>query len=171
MDVVISSRRRFMNNVKRNAFMHNMKKPLVAVAALSVSMAALSPIAFARSVGGFSGHAHDPSQHANFSEFWNGVTYTGPGATRWDIPLVIDDVGVKRTFVYVFVNGVASNVSCSAQAVSQDASFISNTALHSPNIGNAWTSIALPAVTTISNGSLELACLIGNGSRVQTVTW
>lgn len=160
-----------MNNVKRNAFMHNLKRPLVAVAALSVSMAALTPIAFARSVGGFGGHAHDPSQQANFSEFWNGVTYTGSGATRWDIPLVIDDVGPEHTFVYAFVNGVASSVSCSVQAVSQDASFISNTALYSPNIGNAWTSIALPTVTTISNGSLEMGCLISNGSRVQTVTW
>lgn len=161
-----------MNHVKKEIFfMNSVKKLLVAVAALSVSMAALTPIASARGVGGFAGHAHDPSQQANFLEFWNGVIYTGSGATRWDIPLVIDGIGPVNTFVYVFVNGVSSNVSCSVQAVSPDTSFISNTALHSPNIGNAWTSIALPTVTTVSNGSLEMACLVGNGSRIQTVTW
>jgi hypothetical protein len=163
-----------MNNVKKEYFpMNSVRKSLVvvAVAALSVSMAALPPIASARGLGGFGGHADNASQQTSFSEFWNAVVYNGPGSARWDIPLLIDPVGSDSTTVYAFVNGASSNVSCSAQAVSQDTRFISNTAWYSPNIGNAWTSVTLPAVTTVFNGSLELACFIGNGSRIQTVTW
>ena len=163
-----------MNNLKKEHFpMNSLKKSpvVVAVAVLSVSMAAQTPIASARGLGGFGGHADNASQQTSFSEVWNAVVYNGSGSARWDIPLVIDGVGTEWTFVYAFVNGVSSNVSCSVQAVSQDTSFISSTSWHSPSVGNAWTSIALPTVTTVTNGSLEMACFLGNGSRIQTVTW
>jgi hypothetical protein len=150
-----------MNNVKTSFF----------VAAAVLSVAALAPNASARGLGGYGGKADSGSQTSSFSEVWNSVMYNGTGTARWDIPLVIDAVGSLTPTVYAFVSGASSNVSCTAQAVSQDESFISSTGWFSPSVGNAWTSVALPTVRTVTNGSAEVACFIGTNSRIQTVTW
>jgi len=151
--------------------MNHTKKSLTILAVAALAVAALAPVASARGLGGWGGHADNPSQATSFSENWNAVAYNGSNTARWDIPLVIDNVGSLTPVAYVYVSGASSNVSCSSQAVSQDQSTISNTVWASPSVGNAWTSVTPGTVTTVTNGSAEIACFLGNGSKVQTVTW
>jgi hypothetical protein len=155
----------------RVSHMKSIKKSLAVLAIAGLCVSAFAPVAAARGLGGYGGHADNPSQATSFSEIWNSVSWNGSGTARWDIPLVIDPVGNYSPTAWVYVNGVSSNVSCTVQAVNQNEGTISNTRWVSPGVGNAWTSVNPGTVTTVYNGSLEMACFLGKGSRIQTVAW
>ena len=151
--------------------MNRIRKSLMVVSVTALSLTALVPLASARGLGGFGGKAADATQESSFSEYWNAVVYNGSGTARWDVPLVIDALGTLNVTAYVYVNGVSSNVSCSTQSVGPDSMSKSNTVWVSPPVGNAWTSVFPGPVTGFVDGSLEISCFLGTGSKLQTVTW
>jgi hypothetical protein len=151
--------------------MSSTNRYLAVTAFAALSVVAFATTAAATTVGGFSGHADNGSQATCVSENWNGVANNCSSSIRWNLPLAVAGNGNYQPNIDVYVNGPASNVSCTVQGVAEAGTDFSNTGWVSPAQGNVNADIVPGTVTVPTFGTLEAACVFSPGSVIHTVIW
>ncbi|NNC19833.1 hypothetical protein HRD49_33665 [Corallococcus exiguus] len=148
--------------------MAHYKRILIASA---VVLGSVAGTASARTVSGWHGKPQLQADGACLGESWTTQTNNCPRTVGLFYPLQVDDSGNYRVTFNAYGASSANNVGCRFFALSRDATQMwSVPVTYLPSFG-ANVSVALGPVYVPVGGTLNLACDLNQGARVNSVYW
>ncbi|WP_163992866.1 hypothetical protein [Pyxidicoccus caerfyrddinensis] len=125
----------------------------------------------ARSVSAFSGKPTNPADATCFSEWYGTLTNNCSGTRVLEFPLPIDTSGSYWGYVNAYGATSANNVGCQVFGLDKGVSLVwGGSIIYLPTFG-ASAGIELGRAYAPDLGTLNIACWVNQGGRVNSVSW
>lgn len=147
-------------------------KSILALGVGVIATVAMSPSAFAYTLGAWAGKAHYSSNASLFSEDWGGVSETGGSGSyaSWDLPIPLTQNGNLDVDVFANVESSGGFTNCSLQYGNSYGGGAGTSWSRLPIAENGWDDTTY-SIYTSNDSNAELRCEIFNGDQIEGITY
>jgi hypothetical protein len=141
-----------------------------AVASL-LALTTFAGAAHARSASAFIGRAQNPADASCFSEWYGTLTNNCSGSRVLYFPLPIDHSGNYWTYVNAYGASSANNVGCQPFGLNKEVTLVWGGGIVYLQTFGASAGIEVGGTYAPDLGTVNVACWVNQGGRVNNVSW